>query len=65
MYETIEKMTPVQQILYQEENEDQKQSETNLHQQQQLIQLKASFQISKVNLIIIFKRISNIFIQLD
>jgi hypothetical protein len=65
VYETIEKMTPVQQILYQEENEDQKQSETNLHQQQQLIQLKASFQISKVNLIIIFKRISNIFIQLD
>lgn len=54
MYETIEKMTPVKQILYQEENEDQKQSETNLHQQQQLIQLKVSFQISKVNLIILF-----------
>ena len=46
-YETIEKMTPIKKILYEQEQEDQKQIETN-SQQQQTIQLKASFQIPRV-----------------
>ena len=41
-------MTPVKKILHEQEKEDQKDIDTNFQQQQQLIQLKASFQISKV-----------------
>jgi hypothetical protein len=40
-------MTPVKKILYEQEQDDEKQTEINIHQQQ-IIQLKASFQIPKV-----------------
>jgi hypothetical protein len=40
-------MTPVKKVLYEQEQDDQKQIETNSNQQQS-IQLKASFIIQKV-----------------
>lgn len=55
-YETVEKMTPVKKILYEEEQD--MEDETERKSDEQMIQLEATFRMSKVKSSLLIERTS-------
>ena len=57
-YETVEKMTPVKKILYEEEQD--MEDETERKSDEQMIQLEATFRMSKVKSSLLIERTFNL-----